>query len=148
MPSSAATAAYGAASGPAEHGLSRSKSAARPVAAYSARAVEDPVEQGQGPGAVEEPLGRQVVGRLVEVAALGVAGVDREDRPAAAALQGPVAVAAVGQEEGAVGQQERAEAALGRVGGGERALLQQPGEVVLGQVGAASGSWPLRRMKA
>ena len=96
--------------------------------------VEGAAEQRQGPGAVEEPLGGQVVGRLDEVAALGVAGVDRHRRPVAAPLLGPVAVAAAGQEEAAVGAEEGAEAARAAVGGGEDGLLQQPGEVLLGQV--------------
>ena len=86
--------------------------------------------------------------RLPEEAALGIAGVDREHRPAPAALQGPIAIPAIGQEKCAIRQQERTESALVRVGRGDRPLFQQPGEVVLGQVHAALASCPLRRISA
>ena len=92
------------------------------------------VQQGQGPVAFEEPLGGGAVRWLAQVAALGVAGVDRQPREASAALRGPVVLAAVEQEAGAVGQQEGPEPALARVGRRDGAPLEQPGEVVLRQV--------------
>jgi hypothetical protein len=49
---------------------------------------EGPADQGEGPVALEEAFGGLVVGGLAEEAPLGVAGVDREGGPAAAALQG------------------------------------------------------------
>jgi hypothetical protein len=105
--------------------------------------VEHPAEQGQGPVALEQPLGGPVVGRLVEEPALGVAGVARQGDPTAAALLGAVAVAPVGEEEAAVGQQERAEPAPDRVGRRDGALLQQAREIILGQVEGALGVVPL-----
>ena len=51
---------------------------------------------------------------LSQVAALGVAGINRQWRDAAPAPRGAVVLAAVGEEAGAVGQQERPEPALAR----------------------------------
>jgi hypothetical protein len=75
-------------------------------------------------------------------AALGVTDVDRQDGPPAAPGR-PIAIAAVGQEERTVPQQEAAEAALARVGRGDLPLLQQPGEKVLRQVEGRVGIMPL-----
>ena len=95
--------------------------------------VHGPAEQGQGPGPLEEPVGR-LVRRLDEVASLGVACVDRNERPGPATFLGTVAVAAAVQEEYAIGAEEVAKAATLRVGGGEDGLLQEAGEILLGQV--------------
>jgi hypothetical protein len=103
--------------------------------------VEGAGDQGQCPVALEQPFGGPVMGRFAEEAALGVAGVDREDGPATAAPQGSIAVPAVRQEEAAIRQEERAEAALVRVSHGDGPLLQQPGEIVLGQVQGRIGVW-------
>ena len=74
------------------------------------------------------------VSGLEAIARLGVAGVERERHRPPAPLQGVFAVAGVGEEEPAVGQQERAEPAPRRIGGGHRTLLEQPGEERLRQV--------------
>jgi hypothetical protein len=85
--------------------------------------VEPPVEQGHGPGAVEEPVGSRPVGRLEPVASLGVAGVVRDGN--SPALPGAAAAVLVDPKMLAVGAQEGAESALTPVGGGDHALLQQ-----------------------
>ena len=72
--------------------------------------------------------------RLAGVSGLRVAAVDRQDRPIAATLVRLLPLAAIGQVVDADGPQERAEPAAVGVGLGEQALLQHPGEEVLGQV--------------
>jgi hypothetical protein len=76
------------------------------------------------------------VGRLAAVATLGAETVEGDDRPAAAALLGPVVVATIGQVVGAGGPQEGAEAALGAVQARQVAPLQQ----VVGKRDAGEGS--------
>ncbi len=88
------------------------------------------------------------MGRLAEEPPLGIASVDREDRPPPAALDRPIAIAAVRQEERAVRPEERAKLPLDRVGRSDRAFLQQPGEIVLGQVERSSAPYPWRRISA
>ena len=95
---------------------------------------QDALQQGQRPVPLEEPLRRLPVGRFEAVVALGVAGVDRQHRPPAPAAGGDVALALVGEEVRAVGQQERPEAAAGRVGRRDGAFFQKACEVGLGQV--------------
>ena len=97
------------------------------------------VEQRERPGAVEQAFRRQVVGRLDQVAALGVASVDgnRGGRDV-----GPVPPGV--DEEGPAGDsQEGTEAALAVLDGGEDVLLEEPCEEVLGQVEGAIGVVPL-----
>src|SRR5262249_28831828 len=60
----------------------------------------------------------------------------------AAALPSGRAVAGVGQEEAAVGAEEGPEAVPARVGGGRGALLEEAGEIGLGQVGGRGGGVP------
>ena len=79
------------------------------------------------------------MGRLAGIAALGLVGVDRHDGAAAAALEGVLPVAAVGEEVGADGSQEGPEAAAGGVGRGQDVLLQQADEEILGQVQGTVG---------
>src|SRR5207237_2317267 len=99
-----------------------------------AQAAEHLFQQRQGPAALEEFFRRQVVGRLQAVTLLGVRQVDGDDLAVAAAFLGVLPVALVGKEVLAGGQQERAEFPLGRVDGVEEILLQEAGEVFLGQV--------------
>ncbi len=58
---------------------------------------QDVLEQRCGPLALEEPLGCKVMGRLAAIAILGAGDVDRHDGLAAAALEPPLVVVAVGQ---------------------------------------------------
>ena len=104
------------------------------VVVLAAEPLDDPAQQGQGPGPVEDPLRGQLVGGLAGVPALGVEGVDGERGPASAPLRRVLAVAVVGQLAGADGAEERAEAAPRRVGHGDQVALEDVGEEVLGQV--------------
>ena len=92
------------------------------------------VEQRQRPAALEDPLGRPVVGRLALVARFAVVEVERQRSLAAAALlsRGPVVLFA--DEAGDRRQQERAKPAALGIGVGQIALFQQRGEKLLRQI--------------
>ena len=64
------------------------------VVILAAETLDDPAQQGQGPGPVEDPLRGQLVGGLACVSALGVEGVDGERTLAAAPLRRVLAIAA------------------------------------------------------
>ena len=92
------------------------------------------LQEARGPGAVEQALGRIHGRRLETVAGVGVPGVEREFHDAPASFQSVVAIAGVGDEEPAVGEQERAKPAPCRVGCGDGPLFEQAGEECLCQV--------------
>src|SRR5262249_1170431 len=92
------------------------------------------LQQGQRPAPREEGLRRRGVGGLELVLALAGLKVERQQRPAAAALLGVGAVALLRQEALERGQQERAEPAALRVGRPEVVLFEDAGEKLLGQV--------------
>ena len=96
--------------------------------------VEATVQEGQCPATLKKALGRDFMGRLEDVAALGVAKVDREMLHPAAALGGAVPVPGVGEEVLERGEQERAEPAPRAVDRSERPPCQQVREERLGQV--------------
>ena len=95
---------------------------------------QDVLEQRCGPLALEEPLGREVMGRLAAIAILGGGDVDRHDGLAAAALEPPLVIVAVGQVVRARGHQERAEPPLAPVDRGQALSLQQSGEEALDEI--------------
>src|SRR6516165_2290380 len=71
-------------------------------------------EQGQGPAAFEERLGRGGVGRFEVIAALAGLEIERQQRAAAAAFLGVGSFALLGQEAQKGGQQKATKlAALG-----------------------------------
>ena len=67
---------------------------------------QDPIDQRDGPVALEQPFGGLIMGGLAAEVGLGVSGVDREEADRAAPLECPVMVAGMRQEERAVGPQE------------------------------------------
>src|SRR3954465_10496017 len=81
------------------------------IVILAAETLDDPTQEGQGPGPVEDPLRGQLVGGLERVPALGVEGVDGERGPAPAPLRRVLPVVMVGQLAGAYGAEERAESA-------------------------------------
>jgi hypothetical protein len=86
--------------------------------------------------------------RLAAVARVGVAEVEGQAGPAAAALPGPDPVALVGQEVLAGGQQEGPELPLLGIERPEEVLLQEAGEELLRLSWARSAGWPWWRMNA
>src|SRR5208337_2775240 len=67
---------------------------------------EDPIQQSQGPFALEEPLGGPGVGRFAQVTALGIAGVDGQHVTTAPANFRSILFALMGEEVGAVAQEK------------------------------------------
>jgi len=104
--------------------------------------LEDTAEQRDGPGAVEQPVRRHGVSGFVKVSTLGVLRVDRDQGSTTSALQRLLVAVLINQEMLAVGTKEGAEASLATVSGREHALLQQPGEIALGQVERLLGVVP------
>ena len=94
----------------------------------------DVLEQGQGPSAFEEPLGREVVARLAAEPRFRYEGIDRDRDSPPAAPGGSLPLVVPGQVMGAAGHQERAEPAPIRVQAAEVVALQQAGEQPLDQV--------------
>ena len=84
------------------------------VVVLAAEPLDDPAQEGQGPGPVEDPLRGQLMGGLSGVPAFGVEGVDGERVPPSAPLGRILPVAPVRQVAGADGAEERAESAPGR----------------------------------
>jgi hypothetical protein len=84
----------------------------------------DQVQQGQGPRALEQPVGSTVIGGLAGAAGLAGGGVERELAHLAAALEPVVSILFIGQEviEGA--EETGAKAAP---------LAMEPGQIVAGQ---------------
>ena len=98
---------------------------------FGREALEHALEQGEGPLAIEEGLGGEVVGcQFTEP----VLSVDRNETPPTAALLALLPVTLVGQEILARRQQERPQPSLAAVDHIENAFLDQPGEERLGEV--------------
>ena len=105
--------------------------------------LQHAVEQGQGPGALEEPFGGQIVRGFSEIATLGVASVDGEDGATAAALLRPVPITLIREELGARGPQVGTKPPPARVDRRQAAFLQEVDEERLGQVLRLMGLMPL-----
>ena len=104
-----------------------------PFAAYSlGQQVEHLFQQRQRPGAVEQAVGRERIGRLEAIAILRPVRIDRNGRRPTAPSSHSTEL--VDQEVLAIGAQERTESALARIRSRDVAFFEQAREKLLRQV--------------
>src|SRR5438105_1585423 len=110
---------------------------------FVAQACEYPLEQGERPAAIEQPLWREIVARFELVSALGSLHIERDRWLETAALQRPRPIALVREEVPDRGAEKGAKSSACRVGIVKVVFLEHAREEFLRQVGGFFRAIPL-----
>jgi hypothetical protein len=105
----------------------------------ASQSLQRPLEDGQGPAALEKPLGRQLVPGLYPEAPIAFVPIDRKYQAATSALSGAAATARIAEEMATAGEEVRAELPLLGRDPVQKPVSNHPRKESLGEVETVVG---------